>query len=168
MFKKNNIIQFILIFLLILWEISFYNTFTVFMPLVFIFLIIFISYNWLQTLKIYLVPLIIYFEFFSPHFLGYYLLIFLIITFILYFLNRQIFVRHSRSSLIILLFITEFLYFTLSKLFIWFDLLFKNTSFILVFNYEIILKDLLINLLWILLINEIIRIIRNKFLISNE
>ena len=167
MFKKNNIIQFLFIVLLILWQTSFYNTFTIFMPLSFIIIILFISYNWQNSLKIFLVPLIVYFEFFSPHFLGYYLLMFLIITTVIYLLTKQLFVSQSRTSLIILVLISEIMYFILSKIFLWFDTLFKDLYFTLEFNYDILLKDILINILWILIINEIIRFIRNKFLISN-
>lgn len=167
MFKKNNIIQFLFIVLLILWQTSFYNTFTIFMPFSFIILILFISYNWQNSLKIFLVPLIIYFEFFSPHFLGYYLLMFLIITTVIYLLTKQLFVSRSRTSLIILVLISEIMYFILSKIFLWFDALFKDLYFTLEFNYDILLKDILINILWILILNEIIKFIRNKFLIRN-
>jgi hypothetical protein len=167
MFKKNNIIQFLFIILLILWQISFYNTFTIFMPFAFIIIILFISYNWQNSLKIFLVPLIIYFEFLSPHFPAYYLLMFLIITTIVYLLNKQLFISRSRTSLMILVLISEIMYFILSKIFLWFDALFKDLHFNLEFNYIILLKDLFINILWILLINEIIKFIKNKFLIRN-
>lgn len=109
-----------------------------------------------------------WFEFYSPFFIGFYFFLFLLTSLFLYILISKVFSTKSRLSLIVLLFLTEAFYIIMNRIFIAIENFMNNTNFAMKTNSWIIIKELLIYTVLILSINEIINIVKKKFIISYE
>lgn len=168
MWKKNNSLKILILFLFMVWQVSFFNTFNFLVPLSIIALLLFLSYRWYSPFRFLLIFSIMWFEFYSPFFIGFYFFLFLLTSLFLYILISKVFSTKSRLSLIVLLFLTEAFYIIMNRIFIAIENFMNNTNFAMKTNSWIIIKELLIYTVLILSINEIINIVKKKFIISYE
>jgi hypothetical protein len=168
MWKKNNPFKILLLFIFMVWQVSFYNTFGFLLPLSIVALILFLTYRWYNSFRFLLIFTIMWFEFYSPFFIGFYFFLFLSTSLFLYILIAKVFSTKSRFSLILLLLLTEAFYLPVNQIFIWIQNFFNQSNFAIKINTWVILRELIFYSLVILFINEIIIFIKKKFLISYE
>lgn len=168
MWTKSNIIKLLLFFFFMLWHISFFNTFNFIMPLGLILLLLFLFYHWNYSFRFLFIFLVMWFEFYSVYFTGFYFILFAINSIFLYFLIKKTFATKSRFSLIILVLLLEVFYLLSFKFLIFVQNFLMNTNFINKINPWLVLKDIFWYLIIILVINEIISLFKKKFLFTYE
>lgn len=147
---------------------SFFNTFNFLVPISIIALILFLSYQWYNSFRFLLIFNIMWFEFYSPFFVGFYFFLFLLTSLFLYLLISKIFSTQSRVSLIILLGFTELIYLLVNRGLIYIENLLNAHNFAIKLNLWIFIRELITYSILILLINETINIIKKKFIINYE
>lgn len=164
----RNFLIFLMLSAILLWQFSFYNFFSNFLPITLVLLLLFLFYSYRRGAQSLLIVSIISFEYFSAHFYGYYVLLFLIYYFLMSFLLRHFLVNRSRLSLIVALFLSEVFYWIYNRLFLWLENLIWQKKYIYPFDYYLLLKDFFFNLLIILALYQLVKYLKNKFWSSNE
>lgn len=164
----KNLFLFLMLLVVLLWQFSFYNFFANFLPIVLLFLLLFLFYNHKRGAHTLLIASIISFEYFSSHFYGYYAVIFISYYFLMSFLLRRFLVNRSRLSLAVALALSEVFYWMANRLFLWLENLIWQKKYIYPFDYYLLIQDFIINVLILMIFYQIIKYLKNKFWSSNE
>jgi hypothetical protein len=164
----KNLITFFLLLLILLWQFSFYNFFTNFLPIVLLFSLLLLFYGYQRGAVTLLIASVISFEYFSAHFYGYYALIFITYYFVISFLLRRFLINRSRLSLAVALAFSEIFYWLYNRFFLWLENLIWQKKYYYPFDYYLLIEDFIINLFILMIFYQIIKFLKNKFWSSNE